>query len=57
MTNEGLRIHWKSLYDYMGDGSVVSYWIRIAQLTGDDTYLSYAKNKGIKITTLPEFEV
>ena len=43
VTNEGLRIHWKSLYDYMGDGSVVSYWIRIARLTGDDTYLSYAK--------------
>ena len=43
-TENGLRIHWHGLFDYMGDGSAASYWIRIAKVTGEDKYLSYAKN-------------
>jgi len=42
-TDHGLRIHWKGLYDYMGDGSAISYWLRIFKLTGENRYLSYAK--------------
>lgn len=42
-TSDGLRIHWNGLFDYMGDGSAASYWIRIFKLTGEDKYLSYAK--------------
>ena len=42
-TSSGLRIHWKNLYDYMGDGSAVAYWLRIAKISKDEKYLSYAK--------------
>ena len=36
-------IHWKGLYDYMGDGSVAVYWIRLYKITGDSKFLDYAK--------------
>lgn len=40
---EGDLIHWKGLYDYMGDGSVALYWIKIFKITGDNKYLDFAK--------------
>ena len=36
-------IHWYAIPDYMGDASVIAYWIYLADITGDKKYLSYAK--------------
>lgn len=40
---ENGRAHWYNLIDYMGDGSTVAYWIHLAQITGDNKYLGYAR--------------
>lgn len=40
--NEG-EVHWYNLIDYMGDGSTILYWIYLSDITGDEKYLSYAK--------------
>ncbi len=37
------KTHWYGLIDYMGDGSTVAYWIQLAQITGNQKYLAYAK--------------
>lgn len=36
-------IHWNSYFDYMGDGGVIAYWLKIAEVTGDKKYIAYAK--------------
>jgi len=36
-------IKWDGITDYMGDGSVIAYWLMLAEITGDDKYKKYAK--------------
>ena len=36
-------IHWEGLVDYMGDGSVIAYWLYLARITGKQKYVDYAK--------------
>lgn len=45
-------LHWESFIDYMGDGSAIAYWIYLARVTGDDSFLSYAKEGVDYILTL-----
>ena len=37
------KIHWDNLVDYMGDGSTAVYWLQLAEITGDQKYITYAK--------------
>lgn len=37
------KLHWENLIDYMGDGSIVAYWLYLSKLTGDNKYVGYAK--------------
>ena len=37
------KIHWDNLVDYMGDGSTAVYWLQLAEITGDQKYVTYAK--------------
>ena len=40
------------LYDYMGDGSAINYWLFIYDITKDSKYLDYAKQGIDYIITL-----
>lgn len=45
-------LHWESLIDYMGDGSAIAYWIYLAGVTKDNSFLEYAKEGIDYILTL-----
>lgn len=36
-------IHWYGIPDYMGDGSVIAYWLYLYDITKDSKYVFYAK--------------
>lgn len=36
-------LHWESLFDVMGDGGAILYWLKVAERTKEDKYIRYAK--------------
>ena len=42
-TKENGLINYKGLFDYMGNGSVISYWIYVFNETSEKRFLDYAK--------------
>ena len=42
-TKDENGIHWDGFYDFMGDAGAVIYWLKIADITGDNKYIGYAK--------------
>ena len=42
-TKENGLINYKGLFDYMGNGSVISYWIYVFNETNEKRFLDYAK--------------
>ena len=42
-TNDENGIHWEGFYDFMGDAGAVIYWLKIADITGDNKFIGYAK--------------
>lgn len=49
-------IYWNGIYDYMGDGSAINYWLFIYDITKDSKYLDYAKQGIDYIITLKTYE-
>lgn len=45
------KIHWDNLVDYMGDGSTAVYWLQLAEITGDQKYVTYAKELIVYLLT------
>lgn len=49
-------LHWYGIFDYMGDGSALAYWIYLYQITKDKAYLDYAKQGLDYILSLKTYE-